>query len=146
MNNFGRNIAIWLIIGAALLALFNMFQSGSEPQNTTKMAYSDFIAQARSGGITEVLIEGNNLKGRTRENSIVTSYRPEGADVMSVLEGTDVRIDARPDESNMPGLFSVLISWFPMLLFIGVWIFFMRQMQGGGKGGAMGFGKSRAKM
>ncbi len=88
MNNFGRNIAIWLIIGAALLALFNMFQSGSEPQNTTKMAYSDFIAQARSGGITEVLIEGNNLKGRTRENSIVTSYRPEGADVMSVLEGT----------------------------------------------------------
>ena len=146
MNNFGRNIAIWLIIGAALLALFNMFQSGSEPQNTTKMAYSDFIAQARSGGITEVLIEGNNLKGRTRENIIVTSYRPEGADVMSVLEGTDVRIDARPDESNMPGLFSVLISWFPMLLFIGVWIFFMRQMQGGGKGGAMGFGKSRAKM
>ena len=146
MNNFGRNIAIWLIIGAALLALFNMFQSGSEPQNTTKMAYSDFIAQARSGGITEVLIEGNNLKGRTRENSIVTSYRPEGADVMSVLEGTDVQIDARPDESNMPGLFSVLISWFPMLLFIGVWIFFMRQMQGGGKGGAMGFGKSRAKM
>ena len=59
---------------------------------------------------------------------------------------SDVRIDARPDESNMPGFLSVLISWFPMLLFIGVWIFFMRQMQGGGKGGALGFGKSRAKM
>ena len=146
MNNMGRNIAIWLIIGAALLALFNMFQSNSTTQTGSQMAYSDFIAQARSGGITEVLIEGNNLKGRTRENTVVTSYRPDGADVVSVLEGSDVRIDARPDESSMPGIFSILISWFPMLLFIGVWIFFMRQMQGGGRGGAMGFGKSRAKM
>ena len=146
MNNLGRNIAIWLIIGAAMLALFNMFQSSDQQTSSSSMAYSDFVAQAKSGGITEVLIEGNNLKGRTRENNVVTSYSPDGADIVSALEGTDVRIDARPDESNMPGLFSVLISWFPMLLFIGVWIFFMRQMQGGGRGGAMGFGKSRAKM
>ena len=146
MNNLGRNIAIWLIIGAALMALFNMFQTSETIQSSSKIAYTDFIAQAKSGGITDVLIEGNNLKGRTRENTTVTSYRPDGADVVATLEGTDVRIDARPDESNMPGFLSVLISWFPMLLFIGVWIFFMRQMQGGGRGGAMGFGKSRAKM
>ena len=146
MNNLGRNIAIWLIIGAALMALFNMFQTSETTQSSSKIAYTDFIAQAKSGGITDVLIEGNNLKGRTRENSTVVSYKPDGADVVSTLEGTDVRIDARPDESNMPGFLSVLISWFPMLLFIGVWIFFMRQMQGGGRGGAMGFGKSRAKM
>ena len=146
MNNLGRNIAIWLIIGAALMALFNMFQNSETTQSSSKIAYTDFIAQAKSGGITDVLIEGNNLKGRTRENLTVVSYKPDGADVVATLEGSDVRIDARPDESNMPGFLSVLISWFPMLLFIGVWIFFMRQMQGGGRGGAMGFGKSRAKM
>ena len=109
-------------------------QSVSPPgstQSANKIAYSDFIASARDGGITEVLIEGNNLKGRTRENTTVISYKPDGADVVSMLSDTDVRIDARPDESNMPGFLSVLISWFPMLLFIGVWIFFMRQMQGG---------------
>jgi cell division protease FtsH len=92
------------------------------------------------------MIEGNNLRGRTREGDVISSYMPDGADVVSSLSQYDVRIDARPDESNMPGFFSVLVSWFPMLLFIGVWIFFMRQMQGGGKGGAMGFGKSRAKL
>ena len=146
MNNLGRNIAIWLVIGVALMALFNLFQTPGTTQSANKIAYSDFIASARSGGITEVLIEGRNLKGRTRENTTVVSYMPDGADVVSMLADTDVRIDARPDESNMPGFLSVLISWFPMLLFIGVWIFFMRQMQGGGRGGAMGFGKSRAKM
>lgn len=146
MKNLGRNIAIWLVIGAAMMALFNLFQSPSTSQGASQVAYSDFITQAKSGAITEVIIEGNNLRGRTRENMEVTSYMPDGADLVSTLSGTDVRIDARPDESDMPGIFSVLISWFPMLLFIGVWIFFMRQMQGGGRGGAMGFGKSRAKM
>jgi cell division protease FtsH len=100
----------------------------------------------KSGAVKEVMIEGNNLRGRTREGDVISSYMPDGADVVSSLSQYDVRIDARPDESNMPGFFSVLVSWFPMLLFIGVWIFFMRQMQGGGKGGAMGFGKSRAKL
>ena len=71
---------------------------------------------------------------------------PEGTDIVDALSLSDVRINAQPDESNMPGIFSILLSWFPMLLFIGVWIFFMRQMQGGGRGGAMGFGKSRAKL
>jgi len=146
LKNFTRNIAIWLIIGAALMALFNMFQGGSQTQPAAQIAYSDFVSRARSGNITEVMIEGPNLKGLTRDGSLVASYKPEGADLVSALEGSDVRIDARPDESNMPGLFSLLLSWFPMLLFIGVWIFFMRQMQGGGRGGAMGFGKSRAKM
>ncbi len=146
MNNLGRNIAIWLIIGAALMALFNIFQAPNNGQPTNKVAYSDFLAQVENGNVKEVLIEGNNLRGLTREGNVISSYMPDGADVVSSLNESDVRIDARPDESNMPGFFSVLISWFPMLLFIGVWIFFMRQMQGGGKGGAMGFGKSRAKM
>ena len=146
MNNLGRNIAIWLIIGAALMALFNIFQAPTTGQPSSKVAYSDFLAQVKSGAVKEVMIEGNNLRGRTREGDVISSYMPDGADVVSSLSQYDVRIDARPDESNMPGFFSVLVSWFPMLLFIGVWIFFMRQMQGGGKGGAMGFGKSRAKL
>ena len=146
MNNLGRNIAIWLIIGAALMALFNIFQAPNGSQPSNKVAYSDFLAQVENGNVKEVLIEGNNLRGLTREGNVISSYMPDGADVVSSLNESDVRIDARPDESNMPGFFSVLISWFPMLLFIGVWIFFMRQMQGGGRGGAMGFGKSRAKM
>ena len=146
MNNLRRNIVIWLIIGAALMALFNMFQGAGTTTSSSQIAYSDFITQAKSGGLTEVVIEGSQLQGVTRDGRIVSSYKPDGTDVVSVLSDTDVRIDARPDTSNMPGFLSVLLSWFPMLLFIGVWIFFMRQMQGGGRGGAMGFGKSRAKM
>ena len=108
MNNLGRNIAIWLVIGVALMALFNLFQTPSTTQSANKIAYSDFIASARNGGITEVLIEGKNLKGRTRENTTVVSYMPDGADVVSMLADTDVRIDARPDESNMPGFYRCL--------------------------------------
>ena len=146
MNNLVRNILIWLIIGAALMALFNMFQGGASTKPTTKIAYSDFIEQAQTGGISEVLIEGQNLTGLTSDGRRVSSYKPDGADIVDALTGSDVRINAQPDESNMPGILSIILSWFPMLLFIGVWIFFMRQMQGGGRGGAMGFGKSRAKL
>ena len=146
MNNLFRNILIWLIIGAALMALFNMFQGSGTTTSTTKIAYSEFIDQARTGGISEVLIEGQNLTGLTSDGRRVSSYKPDGADIVDALSGSDVRINAQPDESNMPGFLSILLSWFPMLLFIGVWIFFMRQMQGGGRGGAMGFGKSRAKL
>ena len=118
MNNLGRNIAIWLIIGAALMALFNIFQAPTTGQPSSKVAYSDFLAQVKSGAVKEVMIEGNNLRGRTREGDVISSYMPDGADVVSSLSQYDVRIDARPDESNMPGFFSVLVSWFPMLLFI----------------------------
>ena len=146
MNNLVRNILIWLIIGAALMALFNMFQGSGTTTQSTKIAYSEFIDQAKTGGISEVLIEGQNLTGLTSDGRRVSSYKPDGADIVDALSGSDVRINAQPDESNIPGFLSILLSWFPMLLFIGVWIFFMRQMQGGGRGGAMGFGKSRAKL
>ena len=146
MNNLVRNILIWLIIGAALMALFNMFQGSGTTTHSTKIAYSEFIDQVQTGGISEVLIEGQNLTGLTSDGRRVSSYKPDGADIVDALSGSDVRINAQPDESNMPGFLSILLSWFPMLLFIGVWIFFMRQMQGGGRGGAMGFGKSRAKL
>ena len=140
-----RNIILWLVIGMVMLALFNMFQ----PNNQTRAAtvpFSDFVAQVESGDMREVTIEGNNLYGVTNNNIPISTYMPEGSDVVAILRAHNVQIEARPDTSNSPGLFSLLLSWFPMLLFIGVWIFFMRQMQGGGRNGAMGFGKSRAKL
>jgi cell division protease FtsH len=140
-----RNIVLWVIIGVVMLSLFNMFQPGS---NTTSASvpFSDFVAQVESGDMREVTIEGNNLRGVTNNNIPISSYMPDGSNIVDTLRENNVRIVARPDTSNSPGLFSLLLSWFPMLLFIGVWIFFMRQMQGGGRNGAMGFGKSRAKL
>ena len=145
MNNLARNIIIWLIFGAALVGLFNLFQSPSSPTPGTQLAYSDFIAEVESQQVVEVVIDGRNLKGQAKNGRIITSVMPEGTDVVDVLDANDVRIIASPEESGMPGFLSILLSWFPMLLFIGIWIFFMRQMQGGSRG-AMGFGKSRAKL
>ena len=143
MNNLARNIIIWLIFGAALIGLFNLFQSPTSSTPGTQLAYSDFIAEVESQQVIEVVIDGRNLKGQAKNGRVITSVMPEGTDVVAVLDANDVRIIASPEESGMPGFLSILLSWFPMLLFIGIWIFFMRQMQGGSRG-AMGFGKSRA--
>ena len=140
-----RNIILWLVIGMVMLALFNMFQPNNQSRAAT-VPFSDFVAQVESGDMREVTIEGSNLYGVTNNNIPISTYMPEGSDVVAILRAHNVQIEARPDTSNSPGLFSLLLSWFPMLLFIGVWIFFMRQMQGGGRNGAMGFGKSRAKL
>ena len=146
MNNLGRNIFIWVIIGIAMMSLFNLFQNPASNGASRNVAYTDFVSSVQSGQVRDVVIEGKNIIARTKDNQQLSSYVPEGADIVGILTDNDVRIEARPDDSNSPGFFSLLLSWFPMLLFIGVWIFFMRQMQGGGKGGAMGFGKSRAKL
>ena len=145
MNNLVRNIIIWLIFGAALIGLFNLFQSPSSGQPANQLAYSDFVAEVEAQQIDEVLIEGRNLRGESKNGRVITSVMPEGANIVAVLDANDVRIVASPENSGMPSFFSILLSWFPMLLFIGIWIFFMRQMQGGSRG-AMGFGKSRAKL
>jgi len=145
VNNLARNIIIWLIFGAALIGLFNLFQSPSSGQPANQLAYSDFVAEVEAQQIDEVLIEGRNLRGESKNGRAITSVMPEGANIVAVLDANDVRIVASPENSGMPSFFSILLSWFPMLLFIGIWIFFMRQMQGGSRG-AMGFGKSRAKL
>ena len=145
MNNLARNIIIWLIFGAALIGLFNMFQNSSSGRPAEQVAYSDFIAQVEARQIEEVLIDGRNLRGQAASGRVVTSVMPESTDVVKILDENDVRIVATPEGDGMPSFFSILLSWFPMLLFIGIWIFFMRQMQGGSRG-AMGFGKSRAKL
>ena len=145
MNNLARNVIIWLIFGAALIGLFNLFQSPSSGQPANELAYSDFVAEVEAQQIDEVLIDGRTLRGESKNGRVITSVMPEGTDIVAVLDKNDVRIVASPENSGMPSFFSILLSWFPMLLFIGIWIFFMRQMQGGSRG-AMGFGKSRAKL
>jgi len=145
VNNLARNIIIWLIFGAALVGLFNLFQSPTSGQQTNQLAYSDFVAEVEAQQIDEVLIDGRNLRGESKNGRVITSVMPEGTDIVAVLDKNDVRIVASPENTGMPSFLSLLLSWFPMLLFIGIWIFFMRQMQGGSRG-AMGFGKSRAKL
>ncbi|MEK9911740.1 MAG: ATP-dependent metallopeptidase FtsH/Yme1/Tma family protein, partial [Candidatus Puniceispirillum sp.] len=145
MNNLARNIIIWLIFGAALIGLFNMFQGTSGARPADQLAYSDFMAQVKARQIEEVLIDGRSLRGKTPTGQFVTTVMPPSTDVVKILDENDVRIIATPEDDGMPSFFSILLSWFPMLLFIGIWIFFMRQMQGGSRG-AMGFGKSRAKL
>ncbi len=145
MNNFGKNLALWVIIGLLLIALFNLFQSpGSRsPQNT--LAFSDFLDEVEQGQVAEVTIRGDEITGQYDDGRSFSTYAPADPNLVTRLREADVRIRSEPDESGMPSLLGVLISWFPMLLLIGVWIFFMRQMQAGG-GKAMGFGKSRARL
>ena len=122
-----------------------LFQ-GSSPRGTQQpLAYTDFMAQVESGEIKEVTIKGQQVTGKFIDGRSLVTYAPDDPSLISKLESNGVRITAQPSDEGSPTLWSVLISWFPMLLLIGVWIFFMRQMQSGG-GKAMGFGKSRARL
>ncbi|MEM9468921.1 MAG: ATP-dependent zinc metalloprotease FtsH [Pseudomonadota bacterium] len=149
MNNFGRNIFFWVGVGLLVIVLINFVQNSQMAlqNSSTELAYSDFMADARNGRVTDVVIKGQEITG-TFENS-EERFRvmvPNGENIVERLDGTAVRIKAEEPAPEQISALSVLLSWFPMLLLIGVWIFFMRQMQGKGGGGAMGFGKSRARL
>ena len=145
MNKYGKNLALWIVIGVLLVALFNLFQNKGSRGNYSSLAFSDFLSEVESGRINEVTIQGNTIKGHFNDGRAFSTYTPNDPGIVDRLRSGNVRISAAPKEEGMSGLLGILISWFPMLLFIGVWIFFMRQMQGGG-GKAMGFGKSKAKL
>jgi len=142
-NNFFRSMAIWLVIGIVLMTVFNQFTAREPVQNT--MDYSAFLEEVRQGRISEVVIQGRTLEATTVEGREIVSYAPPDLWMVSDLLRYNVNVVAKPDEEQS-FLMSVFVSWFPMLLLIGVWIFFMRQMQGGGRGGAFSFGKSKARM
>jgi len=142
---YGKNLALWIVIGVLLVALFNLFQNKGSRGNYSSLAFSDFLSEVESGRINEVTIQGNTIKGHFNDGRAFSTYTPNDPGIVDRLRSGNVRISAAPKEEGMSGLLGILISWFPMLLFIGVWIFFMRQMQGGG-GKAMGFGKSKAKL
>ena len=143
MNNMFKNLAIWMVIGLVLMTVFNQFSTRQVAQNS--MEYSQFLDEVKQGHITKVLIEGRTLKGTTTEGKRITSYAPPDLWMVSDLLKNGVKVEAKPEEEPS-FLMNIFVSWFPMLLLIGVWVFFMRQMQGGGKGGAFSFGKSRARM
>ncbi len=145
MNNFGKNLALWIVIGLLLVALFNLFQTSSNRGPQSTLAFSDFLNDVNRGQVSDVTIQGNTINGHFTDSRAFSTYAPNDPNLVGTLTKKGVRISAAPVDDNVPSLFGVLISWFPMLLLIGVWIFFMRQMQGGG-GRAMGFGKSRARL
>ena len=141
---FGKNLALWVIIGLLVVALFNLFQSPSIRGSGTTLAYSDFLNQLSSGQVADVTIQGNTVSGHTSDGRAFSTLNPNDGSLVQKLTEKNVRFSAAPEETGSP-LLSIFISWFPMLLFVGIWIFFMRQMQSGG-GKAMGFGKSKARL
>ncbi len=145
MKNFSKNIILWVVIGLLLIALFNLFQNSSSNNQSKEISFSDFLIAADNGNISEVKIIGNNVSGFFEDGRSFSTYSPNYPDLVDKLNQSGVKIVAEPSERSMHPILSVLLSWFPMLLLIGVWIFFMRQMQSGG-GKAMGFGKSKAKL
>jgi cell division protease FtsH len=145
MSNFGRNLALWVIIALLLVVLFNLFQPGVTHTSATQMAYSDFLTEVNTGRVRDVVIQGRTVSGQLNDGRTFQTYTPEDPALVGRLTDKGVRVIAKPEDNDVNPLLHLLLSWFPMLLLIGVWVFFMRQMQSGG-GRAMGFGKSRARM
>src|SRR5262247_1309569 len=146
MNSNFRNLAIWVVIVLLLMALFNLFQNPSQSRRGNEISYSEFLAGVDSGSVSEVTIAKHRIQGSYRDKSgRFLTNAPEDPSLVSRLEKKNVKINVRPPDDDVPSILSLLANWFPMLLLIGVWIFFMRQMQSGG-GRAMGFGKSKAKL
>ena len=144
MNNLIKNMVIWLVIALVLMTVFNQFSTRQSTQ--APMEYSQFIDEVKQGRIAKVTIEGRTLKGTKADGRRFITYSPSDPWMVSDLLKAGVVIDAKPEEEPSL-LMNIFVSWFPMLLLIAVWIFFMRQMQGGGRGGgAFSFGKSKARM
>jgi len=143
LNNMFKNLAVWLVIGLVLMTVFNQFNTRQAATNA--IDYSEFIQEVRDGRISKVVMEGRTLKATTTDGKRINSFAPPDLWLVSDLLKYGVKIEAKAEEEPSM-LMSIFVSWFPMLLLIGVWVFFMRQMQGGGRGGAFSFGKSRAKM
>jgi cell division protease FtsH len=139
-----RNIAFWVVLFVLILALFNLFSGNQTTSNTRSAAYSDFVAQVQNGGVNSVTLDGERILFRGADGQQQVTIKPADVDVTETLLANDVVIRAEPQEQS--GFMSAISLWLPFLVLIGIWIFFMNRMQGGGKGGAMGFGKSKAKL
>ena len=143
-----RNLAMWAVIVVLTIGLYNMFknpQNSISNSNNDKIIFSEFLKEVENGRVIQVEIQGNNIKGILSDGKQFSTYSPNDPELIQKLTDRGVSISASPLDEKMPSILGVLLSWFPMLLLIAVWIFFMRQMQGG-KGGAMGFGRSKAKL
>jgi cell division protease FtsH len=141
MNPFYKNLALWMVIGLIVILLFNLFQANQSPRG--EIVFSDFLKKVESGEVREVTLRGNSVTGRLSDGSSFRSFTADYPDLVKMLRDRGVKIEVKPPDTNP--WYAILLQWVPMLLFIGVWIFFMRQMQGGGAK-ALSFGKARARL
>jgi cell division protease FtsH len=139
-----KNFAFWIVLFFMMIVLFSLFNTGQEQQTGRTIAYSEFLQRVDAGDVSRVVIDGENLRVTDRAGQLYTTIRPDGENPTDRLLAHNVAVEARPQQRS--GLLSALTVWLPFLLLIGIWIFFMNRMQGGGRGGAMGFGKSKAKL
>jgi len=146
VNDVAKNLILWVVIAVVLLSVFQNFGDRSSSGQT--LIYSDFLTQVKQGQVSEVMIEGQNITGKMSSGTVFTTFSPETSNTALIgdLERANVAIIGKPPEQ--PSLLThIFVSWFPFIVLIGLWIFFMRQMQGGGGGrGAMSFGKSKARL
>ncbi|MTJ83398.1 MAG: ATP-dependent metallopeptidase FtsH/Yme1/Tma family protein [Telmatospirillum sp.] len=143
--NFSKNLVLWVIIAVLLAALFNLFQNSTTPHGNSSYAYSDFLTEVENGRVADVTIQGEAINGHFTDGRTFSTYAPPDANFVQKLRTSNVRISAVPKSEESQTFWNYVLSWLPMLLVVGVWIFFMRQMQSTG-GKAMGFGKSRARL
>ena len=139
-----RNVAFWVVLFLLILALFNLFSGNQSTMNARTISYSDFIARVDNGEVASVVLDGEQVVIRGKDGQQYVTIKPESDDITDRLMASDVEV--KVERQQQSGFLSLLGVWLPFLLLIGVWIFFMNRMQGGGRGGAMGFGKSRAKL
>ena len=139
-----RNIAFWVVLLLLVLALFNMFSNSQTISGAPPVSYSDFIARVNDGAVTSVTLDGEDIRVTASDGSRYVVIKPVGEEVTDKLIGKGVAVTAVSQKES--SIFSLLSIWLPFIVLIGVWVFFMNRMQGGGRGGAMGFGKSRAKL
>ena len=142
LNPLQKNIALWLVISLVFVLLYHLFNQPKSAPGT--LIFSDFVSTVEKGQVTEVTIQGENISGKLADGKAFKTYMPKDAQLIPLFREKNVRVSAKPVEDS-PWYMNILISWFPMLLLIGIWIFFMRQMQSGG-GKAMAFGKSKARL
>jgi len=146
MNSNFQKLAIWVAILVLLAALFNLFNNPAQSQRGKEITYSEFLNAVDEGKVAEVTLAGSRIQGTMRDGAAAFStYAPQDPTLVERLQKKNINFRARPSDEDVPSIMSMLLSWFPMLLLIAVWIFFMRQMQSG-SGRAMGFGKSKAKL
>ena len=140
MNPFYKNLALWLVISLMMIMLFQIFK---QPEGSrASVGYSDFLSMVENESVIQVTIQGDSIAGISSQGPFKT-YAPKDPELIGLLRSKGVKISAKPEEDS--SWFQVFLSWVPMLLLIGVWIFFMRQMQVGG-GKALSFGKSKARL
>jgi len=142
LNTFSKNLTLWLVISLMMILLFQIFKK--ETMQTGQLSYSEFLNMVEQGEVSQVIIQGDKISGIANQGRSFRTFAPKDLELIKILRNKGIEITAKPDEAS-PWYMTILVSWFPMLLLIAVWIFFMRQMQVGG-GKALSFGKSRARL